>query len=59
MAWKLIHTSLNSQIVILWFLVQKNRMSPCLKLFGTKRTESRVPGLKEESLFFYFHFFYI
>jgi hypothetical protein len=40
-------------------LVQKrNRTSRCLKLhasvsrfFGTKRTHSRVPGLKGESLF--------
>jgi hypothetical protein len=46
-------------MVVLMDLVQKrNRTSRCLKLhvpvsqiFGTKRTHSRVPGLKEEALF--------
>ncbi len=31
---------------------KRNSTVPCLKSFGTKRTNSRVPGLKVESLFF-------
>ncbi len=61
MAWKLICISLNSQMVVLMVLVQKNEIvqarvsnqtSLCLKNFGTKRTHSRIPGLKGEALFF-------
>jgi hypothetical protein len=45
-------------MVVLLFLVQKqNRVSPCLKLFGTKFTHSHVPGLKGEPLFLDFVFF--
>jgi hypothetical protein len=44
--------------VLMVLVQQRNCMSRCLKLhasvsqfFGTKRTHSRVPGLKEEALF--------
>ncbi len=46
-------------MVVLMALVQKQIFTslclkwygPCLKVFGTKRTHSRVPVLKEEALF--------
>ena len=43
----------NFGVVVLWFLVQNwNRMVPCLKSFGTKRTHTHVSGLKGGFLFF-------
>ncbi len=52
MAWKWICITLIFQMVVLWFLVQKrNHTSQCFKLFGTKRTHSCIPGLKEEAHF--------
>jgi hypothetical protein len=60
MAWKWICISLKSWMVVLMVLVQKQNpkislclklYGPCLKLLGTKRTDSSIPRLKEEALF--------
>ncbi len=59
MAWKRIRVSLESWMVVLTVVVQKqNLMSLCLKsyglchnFFGTKCTHSCIPGLKGEALF--------
>ncbi len=69
-AWKWICIRLKSWMVVLMVLVQKQNSTslclklywPCLKLFGTERTHSRVPGLKGEALFlelFSFCFFVV
>jgi hypothetical protein len=67
MAWKWIRISLDSLMVVLMVLVQKQNCmnlflklyGPCLNFFGTKRTHSHVPGLKGEALFLDLHFFFV
>ncbi len=67
MAWKWIRISLNSWIVVLMVMVQKQNPTslccklygPCLNFFGTERKHSRVPGIKWEALFLDLHVFFV